>query len=200
MSDTFCKSDARGSLRVNELEPGHLHVQVSGHLTLTIGEAFPANALEAAQRAERCTLYLDARELRGFDVRVRQSWLDVVLSERTRIERVIIATPGVFISARAASLALKPLGVHLDVVSNRRFRGADRFTWHRRRGRSRSLSYAFGGAETTASACSTKANVAQSAGGEAGVHERICWLCAMSVGHRWVEAFRGQRGHCWPTN
>jgi hypothetical protein len=63
-------------------------------------------------------VYLDARELRGFDARVRQSWLDVVLFERTRIERVIIATPGVFISARAASLALKPLGVHLDVVSN----------------------------------------------------------------------------------
>lgn len=120
MNDTFWKSDARGSLGVNELEPGHLHVQVSGHLTQAVGEAFPAYAREAAEHAERCTVYLDARHLRGFDPQVRQSWLDVVLAERARIDRVIVATRGVFVSlsARAASLALKPLGVHLEVVSN----------------------------------------------------------------------------------
>lgn len=120
MNDTFWKSDARGSLGVSELQPGHLHVQVSGHLTQRVGEAFPAFAREAAERAERCTVYLDARHLRGFDPQVRQSWLDVVLTERSRIDRVIVATRGVFVSlsARAASMALRPMGVTLEVVSN----------------------------------------------------------------------------------
>lgn len=112
------RSDARGALEVKELRPGHLLVRVEGHLTTDVGAAFPAFAREAAKRAERCTVYLDVRAMRGFDPAVRQDWLDVVLSERQRIDHIAVATTGVFItlSARAAGVALRALGVSFEVL------------------------------------------------------------------------------------
>lgn len=113
------RSDERGALEVQELRPGHLLVRVEGHLTTAVGAAFPAFAREAAKRAERCTVYLDVRAMKGFDADVRQDWLEVVLSERHRIEHVAVATTGVFItlSARAAALALRAVGVSFEVLS-----------------------------------------------------------------------------------
>lgn len=120
MEHALRKSDPRGSLQVEELEPGHLYVRVHGHLTLEVGREFPRFAREAAERAERCTVYLDARTLRGFDPAVRDAWVDVVMDQRDRIDRIAVATQGVFISlsARAAALALKGLGVQMDVVNS----------------------------------------------------------------------------------
>lgn len=114
------RNDARGTLQVEELEPGHLYVRVQGHLTVGVGSEFPLFAELAAKRAERCTVYLDARDLRGFDPAVRDAWVEVVMRNRHRIERIAVATRGVFISlsARTASLALKAVGIQMDVVNS----------------------------------------------------------------------------------
>ena len=111
------RADARGVLEMQEPRPGHLHVRVSGHLSAEVGAAFPDFARDAAKRAERCTVHLDVRELKSFDAAVRDLWFAVVLAERRRIERIQVATSGVFItlSARAAALALNALGINFSV-------------------------------------------------------------------------------------
>jgi hypothetical protein len=73
-----------------------------------------------AERVERCTVYLDARSLRGFDPAVREAWVNLVLQNRQRVDRIAVATQGVFISlsARTAAAALHALGVQMDVVNS----------------------------------------------------------------------------------
>lgn len=120
MEHTLRKSDARGTLQVDELEPGHFYVRVHGHLTHAVGMEFTAFAERAAERADSCTIYLDARSLRGFDPAVRDAWVDAVIKHRQRIDRIAVATQGVFISlaARTVALALHPFGIQLDVVNS----------------------------------------------------------------------------------
>lgn len=120
MEHTLRRSDARGSLQVDELEPGHFYVRVHGHLTHHVGMEFAAFAERAAENTERCNVYLDARSLRGFDPSVRDAWVEAVIKHRNRIDRIAVATQGVFISlaARTVSVALKPFGIHLDVVNS----------------------------------------------------------------------------------
>ncbi|MBL8911279.1 MAG: STAS/SEC14 domain-containing protein [Archangium sp.] len=120
MEHGFRKSDARGSLQLDELEPGHFYVRVHGHLTGAVGMEFAAFAERTAERAERCSVYLDARSLRGFDPAVRDAWVEAVIKHRNRIDRIAVATQGVFISlaARTVSVALKPFGINLDVVNS----------------------------------------------------------------------------------
>ncbi|MFT3709323.1 MAG: hypothetical protein QM817_16915 [Archangium sp.] len=120
MEQHLRRNDARGTLQVEELEPGHLYVRVHGHLTAGVASDFALFAELTAQRAERVNIYLDARSLRGFDPAVRQAWYEVVLRNRQRIDRIAVATQGVFISlsARAAAAALKLIGVQMDVVNS----------------------------------------------------------------------------------
>ncbi|MFO0597524.1 MAG: hypothetical protein U0228_19620 [Myxococcaceae bacterium] len=120
MNTTFRFEDARGSMEIEELAPGHLRVRVEGHLTARVGSEFPLFARMAAEHADSCVVYLDARGLNGFDPAVRDAWLEVVLLEREHIDRIVTATRGVFISlsARAAGLMLRSVGVDFEVSNS----------------------------------------------------------------------------------
>lgn len=104
---------------MQELKPGHLAARVEGHLTDAVGEAFPVFARDAAKRAERCVVSLDVRHMTGFDAKVRDRWFEVVWSERARIERIEVASSkwSITLAAKAASVALRALGVRLDVLA-----------------------------------------------------------------------------------
>lgn len=120
MGTTFKKSDARGSLEVEELRPGHLWVRVQGYLTRSVGGEFPSLAHLAAAHADHVHVFIDARALKGYDAALVDAWRDEVLADGAHVASITIGTRGVpfTIAARSAALFFKPHGVPLDVVTN----------------------------------------------------------------------------------
>ena len=112
--------DSRGWLSIDALNEQVIEVRVGGALSPELGAAFPRFARQAAARAERCSVFLDVRELASFDGAVRAAWLDAVLEHRRRLDEVVVLSRGVLVtwSARAASVALAPFGVRFDVLTD----------------------------------------------------------------------------------
>lgn len=112
--------DDRGWLSIDALNEQVIEVRVGGSLSPALGAAFPRFARLAASRSDRCSVFLDVRELASFDGAVRAAWLDAVLEHRHRLDEVVVLSRGVLVtlSARAASVALAPFGVRFDVVTD----------------------------------------------------------------------------------
>lgn len=114
--------DTQGRLQLNEVAPGLVEVTVEGTLSTHVGAAFPRFAAEVARRRSRCAVFLDVRGLESFDGAVRNAWVSAVLEHRASLDEVVVLSSGllVTISARAASVALAPLGICFDVVTDER--------------------------------------------------------------------------------
>lgn len=116
------QADLQGRLIMTELEPGIVEVQVTGRLSPAVGAAFPRFARAVAERRPRCSVFLDVRRLEAFDGAVREAWVSAVLEHRARLDEVVVLSDGLLVtlSARAASVALAPLGIRFDVVTDER--------------------------------------------------------------------------------
>lgn len=114
--------DSRGWLRIDALSNEVIEVRVGGALSPELGNVFPRFARRLAARSERCSVFLDVRELAAFDGAVRTAWLDAVLEHRHRLDEVVVLSRGLLVtlSARAASMALAPFGVRFDVLTDER--------------------------------------------------------------------------------
>lgn len=114
--------DDLGALTVVEHGPGVLEVRVTGALSLQVGAGFPQVAREAASRFARCSVFLDVRGLESFQGAVREAWLEAVLEHRRRLDQVVVLSKGLLVtlSARAAKVALAPLGVCFEVETDER--------------------------------------------------------------------------------
>jgi hypothetical protein len=119
-SDTA--TDSMGSLTVSEPAPGVLEVVVHGRLSPEVGAVFPRYAKAASARHERCAVFLDVRGLKAFDGAVRSAWVNSVLDHKERIDEVVVLSSDLLVtlSARAASVALAPLGVRFEVFTDER--------------------------------------------------------------------------------
>jgi hypothetical protein len=111
--------DRRGWLCIDAWNEQVIEVRVGGSLSPALGAA-PRFARRAASRADRCSVFLDVRELDSFDGAVRSAWLDAVLEHRHRLDEVVVLSRGmvVTLSARAASVALAPFGLRFDVFTD----------------------------------------------------------------------------------
>lgn len=114
--------DSRGWLCIDALNDEVIEVRVGGALSPELGNVFPRFARRLAARSERCSVFLDVRELDAFDGAVRTAWLDAVLEHRHRLDEVVVLSRGLLVtlSARAASMALAPFGVRFDVLTDER--------------------------------------------------------------------------------
>lgn len=119
---TDSATDALGSLVVSEPAPGVLEVVVHGRLSPEVGAVFPRYAKGASLRRDRCAVFLDVRGLKAFDGAVRAAWINTVLEHKERIDEVVVLSSDLLVtlSARAASVALAPLGVRFDVFTDER--------------------------------------------------------------------------------
>jgi hypothetical protein len=117
MDHVLQKRDSRGMLDARECRPGLLEVKLSGHLTASVGQAFPEFARQAAAHSERCEVVLDVRELDSFDPAVCDAWVRVVLEFQPRIDRIQVVSSKLFITmaAQAAGIAVKSMGIPYEV-------------------------------------------------------------------------------------
>lgn len=114
--------DSRGWLSIDASAEKMIEVRVGGSLSPELGGVLPRVARRVAATQERCSVFLDVRELSACDGAARAAWIDAVLEHRHRLDEVVVLSRGVLvtISARAAAMVLAPLGVRFDVLTDER--------------------------------------------------------------------------------
>jgi len=66
--------DDRGWLSIDALNEQVIEVRVGGSLSPELGAAFPRFARQAAARAERCSVFLDVREVHCLELKTLREW------------------------------------------------------------------------------------------------------------------------------